>query len=353
MTIFIRLSFSSDATLAKFLGGRYDLRMSQTANSKKVLFLLYEGVQLLDVSGPAEVLTQANLESGEEHYDIHYVSNHAKGWVTSSAGLKLHSEPLPTARTHFHTLIIPGANIDELQVASQDKSLLGWIGKMAKKSKRVVSICTGAFLLAETGLLDGLKVTTHWFGIDELQKRFPETKVIADTLYVEEQGIWTSAGVLSGVDMTLAIVSRDVGPEVALRIARNLIVYLVRDGGQSQFSGPLNLQLKTEGSDLVKLVSWLEQNLSIPLSIDNMAEHMAMSTRTLHRQCQQVFAMTPARLFSELRLEQARNKLHNPNTTIKVVALDCGFSNSSAFSKAFRKRYGISPQGYRVNFSQK
>lgn len=327
--------------------------MSQTAKTKKMLFLIYEGVQLLDVSGPAEVLTQANLESGVEHYDIRYVSNVAKGWVTSSAGLKLHSEPLPTARTQFHTLIVPGANIAELLAASLDQDLLSWISKMAMKSKRVISICTGAFLLAETGLLDGLSVTTHWLGIDELQKRFPRTKVIADTLYVEEKNIWTSAGVLSGVDMTLAIVSRDIGSEVALRIARNLVVYLVRDGGQSQFSGPLNLQLKTEGSDLLKLVSWLEQNISKPLSIENMAEHMAMSPRTLHRQCQQVFSMTPARLFSELRLEQARNKLHNPDATIKVVALECGFSNSSAFSKTFRKRYGISPQGYRVNFTQK
>ncbi len=329
--------------------------MSQTANAqntKKIQFLLYEGVQLLDVAGPAEVFAQANLETGREIYALSYVSNSLSGKVATSAGLTLHAEPLPDGRSRPHTLVIPGANYEALDSAVHDEVLIDWIARMSGISKRVVSVCTGAFLLAETGLLDGLQITTHWLGIDELRSRFPKTDVIADTLYVEQGGVWTSAGVLSGVDMALAIVSRDVGSEMSLRIARNLVVYLVRDGGQSQFSGPLNLQVKTEGSELVKLVSWLEHKLAEQITVDDMATYLATSPRTLHRQCKQVFSMTPANLLSELRLENARNKLHDPNIAIKVVALECGFSNSSSFSKTFRNKYGVSPKGYRANFGR-
>lgn len=324
--------------------------MSQTAKPRRVYFALYEGVQLLDVAGPAEVLSEANRDCGRPVYDIRYVSRSRSGMVVSSAGLGLATQRLPRTLDAIHTLVVPGADLPALQQALSDRAFMRWLATASGKAKRIASICSGAVLLGRLGLLDGRRVTSHWRALELLQDENPECRVERDTLFVEDGDLWTSAGVLSGVDMALAIVARDVGASVALRIARNIIVYLIRDGGQSQFSGPIDFQTKAQRSELLGLVAWLEEHLSERVTVEQMAERMATSVRTLHRRCLEVFDMTPAHVLSELRLERSRNLLHQPSASVKAIAHECGFSDASSYSKAFQRRYGVPPAHYRKSF---
>ena len=324
--------------------------MSQTAKPRTVYFALYEGVQLLDVSGPAEVLSEANRGCGRTVYDIRYVSRSTSGIVTSSAGLGLATTRLPRKLDDVHTLFVPGADIPALQGAWEDVAFMRWIGRAAEKAERVASVCSGSVLLGKLGLLDGRSVTSHWRALDFLQEDNPNARVARDTLFIRDDDLWTSAGVLSGVDMALAIVTHDVGASVALEIARNIIVYMVRDGGQSQFSGPIDFQTRAQRSELLRLVAWLEERLGETITAEQMAEQMATSVRTLHRRCLQVFDMTPANVLSELRLERSRNLLHQPSASVKSIAHECGFSDASSYSKAFQRRYGVPPAHYRKSF---
>jgi len=322
--------------------------MSNTANTKIIYFALYEGVQLLDVAGPAEVFSLANAYG--RHYDIRFVSNAVDNRITSSAGLNLHTNPLPRKLTSIHTLIVPGAISEPLRAALADNQFVTWLAFASRKATRLVSVCTGAFFFGALGLLDNRRATTHWLGLEELQRQYPKAIVEKDTLYTNESELWTSAGVLSGVDMALAIVAEDLGPKTALAVARELVVFVFRDGGQSQFSGPIDLQTKANRSDLVYLVGWLESNLRMAINVEKMAEYMAVSVRTLHRRCQKAFGMTPAKLFTELRLEHSRNLLQEPMHSIKQIAHECGYPNSSSYSKAFSLRFGVAPQKYRLRF---
>lgn len=324
--------------------------MSQTAKPRKVIFALYDGVQLLDVSGPAEVFSEANTACGRRFYDIRYVSSAAAGMVRSSAGLGLATDRLPRNPGDIHTLVVPGADLPALQGAWSDRAFMKWVGAAARKAERVASVCSGAVLLGRLGLLDGRRVTTHWRALDLLQEENPRCSVQRDVLFVEDGALWTSAGVLSGVDMALAIVSRDLSTSVALKIAQNIIVYLMRDGGQSQFSGPIDFQTKADRGQMLSLVGWLEEHLGNSITVEQMAGHMATSVRTLHRRCLQVFAMTPAQVLSELRLERSRTLLRQPGVGVKAVAHECGFGNPASYSKAFLRRYGVTPARYRESF---
>ncbi|MBV1877707.1 MAG: GlxA family transcriptional regulator [Pseudomonadales bacterium] len=324
--------------------------MSQTAKPKKVCFLLYQGVQLLDVSGPAEVLSQANREAGRQVYDVQYVGRQADGKVMSSAGLQLGIDPLPSANK-IHTLVVPGADLPALAQVRADDELMQWLDKAAANAQVTASVCTGAFLLGQLGYLDDHRVTTHWMGTSSLQNEFPRASVEDNTLYVQDDKLWTSAGVLSGVDMMLAMVRLDLGAAVALNIARALVVFLFRDGGQSQFSGPIDLQSKASRADILNLVFWLEAQLHQAVTVEQMAEYLMTSVRTLHRRCLDALDMTPAQILSELRLERSRNLLHQLNLPVKSIAHECGFSNAAAYSKAFRHRFGVAPNRYRQRFS--
>jgi transcriptional regulator GlxA family with amidase domain len=324
--------------------------MSQTAKAKKVCFLLYEGVQLLDVAGPAEVLSQANTEVGRLVYDVLYVGQEVSGKVRSSAGLQLAIDPLPPSSLQIHTLVVPGADEAALRQVRENPVLMSWLDYAATNAQVTASVCSGAFLLGPLGYLDDHRVTTHWMGTRALQTEFPKASVEDDTLYVHDKDLWTSAGVLSGVDMMLAMVSLDLGAEVALKIARALVVFLFRDGGQSQFSAPIDLQSKASRGDIVSLVAWLETRLHEAVTVEEMAAFLNTSIRTLHRRCLNALAMTPAQVLSELRLERSRNFLHELNVPIKTIAYECGFGNAAAYSKAFNQRFGISPKRYRERF---
>jgi transcriptional regulator GlxA family with amidase domain len=227
---------------------------------------------------------------------------------------------------------------------------MAWLERAVNRAERTASVCTGAFLLGQLGRLDGHRVTTHWLGTEDLRQAYPAAVVEDDRLYIKDRRLWTSAGVLSGVDMMLAMVSEDLDSATALRIARSLVVFLVRDGGQSQFSGPIDLQSKANRSDIVSLVGWLESRLQQHTSVEDMAQQLSTSVRTLHRRCLQALSLTPAQLLSELRLERARNLLHQLNVPLKTIADQCGFANAAAFSKAFSARFSIAPKRYHERF---
>lgn len=325
--------------------------MSDTAKPRKVYFALYEGVQILDVTGPAEVLAQANIEAGRAEYDVRFIYSGAQpGQLKTSAGLSLFVEPAPKRLKNIHSLVVPGADLNSLENALANKPFMAWLGKASALAKRNISVCSGAFIFGALGLLHERKVTTHWMASEQLQRDYPSALVAQDALYLQENNLWTSAGVLSGVDMMLAIVSKDLGKEIALKIARNLVVFLFREGGQSQFSAPIDLQHKSDRVDLQGLVSWLEARLHQVVTVEQMAAYLSMSLRSLYRRCQAAFSLSPAQLLSELRLERSRNLLQQAKLSVKRIAFDCGYANSAAYSKAFSRRFGISPSLYRQRF---
>ncbi len=232
--------------------------MGQPANARLVVIVLYENVQLLDVAGPADVFVQANRRAGGEAYEVMFVA--AKATVHAAGGLRMTAAPCTSMRRPVHTLIVPGGPTKPLSSAMGDAQLMRWLARAADTAVRLVSICSGAFLLGSLGLLDGRRATTHWMALDAFAARFPGVIVEREALFVEDGRIWTSAGVMSGIDLALALVTRDLGAGVALQVARDLVVHLVRPGGQSQFTGPLSLQSRA-GPDLGRLVPWLDEHL--------------------------------------------------------------------------------------------
>lgn len=340
--------FTTQITLAKTPPGLYDSQMSKTA--KRIYFILFDDVELLDIAGPAEVFAQANSLLSKKAYDLRFVCSNSNKPVTTTTGLPICGQALPRMLGKVDTVFVPGGSMPALEKAIQDQKLMTWLRNALPRSQRIASVCTGAFILGALGELDQHQVTTHWAGINVLQDMFPSANVQNDTLYINDGDLWTSAGVLSGVDMALAIIAKDHSRTLALEIARILVVYLMRDGGQSQFSAPMDLQAKAAQSELLNLSAWLMSNLDKTISVTEMAEHMATSVRSLHRRCLDVFGISPAKLFVELRLEHARELLGDIKLPVKSIGFACGYASSEAFSKAFRQRYGVSPQHYRQRF---
>jgi transcriptional regulator GlxA family with amidase domain len=313
------------------------------------VFLLYEGVQLLDVAGAAEVFALAGDFSAKGGYAVSYVGSSAT--VGSSAGLSLSAAPLAAAPRSIHTLVVPGAPDPPLRRVLADATAMAWLAAAAGRASRVASVCSGAFLLGAIGLLEGRRVTTHWMAAESLARRFPQAQVDGEALFVEDGKVWTAAGVTSGIDLALALVARDLGQAVALAVARALVLHLVRPGGQSQFSAPLSLQARG-GADLGRLIPWLEDRLERDTPVAAMAEAMGMSERSFHRRCLAAFGLTPGKLAQQMRLDRARALLEDPGRPVQVVAARAGFADTTAFSKAFAKRYGASPSSYRRAFAR-
>lgn len=322
--------------------------MGETAKRRRVVVALYEDVQLLDAAGPADVLVQANLRAGGDAYEVMFVASQPT--VRTSAGLVLNAMPLPSSRRTIHTLIVPGGRDDAMRGALADAAFIDWMSKAADTATRVVSICTGAFLLGRLGLLDGRRATTHWGWLDGLAAAFPKARVEREALFVEDGRLWTSAGVASGIDLALALVARDLGHDMALQVARGLVLHLVRPGGQSQFAAPLSLQAGA-GPDLGKLISWLSERRHRETTVAEMATAIGMSERSFYRRCVAAFGMAPAKLLNELRMDHARALLRDNSIPVKTVAARCGFHDATAFSTAFARRFGASPTVYRHAFA--
>lgn len=324
----------------------YDIVMSKSAKSKRLLFVGFEGLQMLDLVGPADVFSIANIRA-KGSYEIVYVGTSTN--VTANNGVTLQLDALPKVKPS-DTIIIPGGQARAIFKAIADDALLAWLEKATTKAHRVASICSGAFVLAHLGLLDDRRAVTHWSAVDQLAKYAPDVHVEKDAIFIEDGKVWTSAGVTTGIDLALAMVRKDLGETIALQVARDIVVQVIRPGNQSQYSAPLSLQ-KHAGPNLGRLLPWLESRISQPTTVEDMAREMGLSERQFHRQCLLQFGRTPAKLALELRLDHARNFLQDKSTSIAAIAAMCGFSDSAAFSKAFKKQFAVSPAIFRRHWS--
>lgn len=246
------------------------------------------------------------------------------------------------------TLVIPGGK--GLRVPETQKRAADWIRSREAVTRRIATVCTGTYGLAATGLLDGRRVTTHWRHAQDLAKRFPGLKVDPNALYLKDGKFYTCAGITAGIDLSLALIEEDFGPRVALSVARELVVYLKRPGGQEQFSEPL--QFQTQSSDrFADLAAWIQGHLRQDLSVASLAERACLSPRHFARRFKNLFGMTPATFVEDLRLNEARERLTRPGQTIEGVAESVGFESADAFRRAFERRLGLQPSSYRKHFS--
>lgn len=315
---------------------------------RRIEFLAYEDVQVLDITGPLQVFASANdffrTAGNPEPYEI--VTFAKSSPVKSSSGLAIVSEALPGQSTAVDTLLVPGGyGINRL---CDDVDLLDYLKRRANTARRFASVCSGAFLLATAGLLDGKTAATHWQRCEEFKQRFPKVRLKPDPIYVKDGNIWTSAGITAGIDLALALVQEDLGRKTALDIARQLVVFLKRPGGQSQFSTALDLQNDSDRFD--HLHSWMFQNLHRPLTLNDLADQAAMSPRTLSRRYKEETGRTPMKSLEEMRLDHARH-LMEQGRPVAQAATRSGFGTEETLRQAFHRRFGVSPQAYKDRFS--
>jgi transcriptional regulator GlxA family with amidase domain len=313
--------------------------------------LVFPEVQLLDVAGPVQVFTAANELSAkaaaQAPYAIRVVA--PKGaQVRATSGLAFAAAPLPDPADPLDTLIVAGGQ--GVMRAAEDPRLVDWLRARAGRARRTASVCTGAFLLAAAGLLDRRRAVTHWEYCDLLGRRYPAVKVEPDPIFVHDRSVWTSAGVTAGIDLSLALVEEDLGRKLALGVARNLVVFLKRPGGQEQFSAALSLQ--SADDRFADLHRWLAGHLADDLSLSRLAAQAGMSERNFLRRYREATGITPARAVERLRVEAARQLLVETRLPAKRIAARCGFGSEETMRRSFARLQGVNPQNYRQRFGE-
>ncbi|MCH9650018.1 MAG: GlxA family transcriptional regulator [Deltaproteobacteria bacterium] len=323
---------------------------STALQPRRIVFLVHQGFQLLDLTGPMEIFSDANewcrhRGCGTPAYSLAVVSP-AAGPVISSAGLVVQAGSLANLKPPLDTVVVVGgAGLDrEDQPRSRQ-----WLESVSPSLRRVVSVCNGAFLLARAGLLEGRCATTHWALCDRLAAEFSSIRVAPDSIFVEDGEVWTSAGVTAGMDLSLALVERDLGREAALTIARWLVLFVKRPGGQAQFSEQLTLQ-KADSEPLRRVQNFVTDHLAEDLSVSALASRAAMSPRHFARLFKREIGVSPARYVERLRVEAARRLLEDTRLGVSAVAGRCGFGSEETLRKTFLRRVGVSPSSYRNRF---
>jgi transcriptional regulator GlxA family with amidase domain len=314
--------------------------------------LAFPNAQVLDVTGPLQVFASANELARQQRqavpYKVQVIAAQAQPVMTSS-GLALVAAPLPASDAPCDTLIIAGGwGVYEAACAVD---LVAWVRERALHCRRMASVCTGAFLLAASGVLDGRRVATHWTRCEQLARSYPALKVEADPIFIQDGPVWTSAGVTAGIDLALALVEADLGRGVALQVARHLVVFLKRPGGQAQFSNTLALQ--HDDSRFGELHSWMAEHLTHDLSVTTLAARAGMSERSFVRHYRSATGQTPARAVETLRLEAARRLLTETGLPVKRVASQCGFGSEETLRRTFVRGMGVTPMEYRERFALK
>jgi transcriptional regulator GlxA family with amidase domain len=265
----------------------------------------------------------------------------------ASSGLGLAADRLPPIGAPLDTLMVAGGA--GVQAAAADLVLVDWVRQRAMQARRVASVCTGAFLLAATGMLDGRRAATHWTVCAELARSFPAIRVESDPIFVRDGAVWTSAGVTAGIDLALALVEEDLGRTLALAVARYLVVFLKRPGGQAQFSTALSLQ--TAEDRFAALHEWINRHLADDISLDLLASQAGMSERSFSRHYVEATGLTPARAVERLRVEAARRLLSETRLPVKRIAQRCGFGSEETMRRSFLRLLAATPQDYRARFS--
>ncbi|MGY2373978.1 GlxA family transcriptional regulator [Pseudomonas sp. SDO524_S393] len=312
--------------------------------------LAFDHAQVLDVTGPLQVFASANDLARQRGLPLPYAASVIAAQaepVKTSAGLALLAEPLPAVDEPCDTLVIAGGW--GVYGAAEDADLVAWVREKSRHTRRTASVCTGAFLLAASGLLDGRRVATHWTRCEELARKFPSLTVEANPIFIQQGAVWTSAGVTAGIDLCLAMVEEDLGRAVALEVARHLVVFLKRPGGQSQFSVTLSLQ--KSDSRFAELHAWIADNLTLDLTIATLAAQAGMSERSFVRHYRAETGQTPARAVELIRVESARRQLADSVTPIKRIAVQCGFGCEETLRRSFLRALSVTPQAYRERFS--
>jgi transcriptional regulator GlxA family with amidase domain len=323
--------------------------MNPPSRIKTVGLLAYDKVQALDLTGPLDVFGTANALAPETPpYGLHVIGVHS-GTIHAENGLAI----LPACSIEdappLDTLLIPGGSGSRL--GNPDPHLLAWLRLQARTARRVVSVCTGAYMLAATGLLDGRRVATHWQYAADLARRFPAIHVEPERLFLRDGCFATSGGLTAGIDLALALVEEDLGAAASLAVARHLVMYVTRPGNQTQFSAPLAAQAQATGR-MGNLVNWLLAHLQDEITSERMAEQVSMSPRHFRRVFADTFGASPARFVEHLRLEQACMRLTRDKTSIDRIASSVGFRSADVFRRAFRARYGATPGEYRERFAR-
>ncbi len=319
-----------------------------------IAFLAYPRVGLLDLTGAQTVFWAATRYQQARSLPGYEIVNASLdgGLMHSAEGLAVDTRPLSELLVQrIDTLIVPGSpHIDEVVAVSAE--LIGWIGEHAKQVRRTASVCSGTFLLASAGLLDGKRAATHWAMCENLGARFPKIQVDNDAIFVAQENIWTSAGVSAGIDMALALVEADCGREVAMLVAREMVVFLKRSGGQAQFSQLLQAQAH-DVAVFDELHQWLADNLArANLGVEVLAEHCHMSPRHFARLYKQKTGRSPAKAVEVFRLEAARRLLEDSHHNIDQIARQCGFGDEERMRATFQRHLAVSPRDYRRNFSR-
>jgi transcriptional regulator GlxA family with amidase domain len=316
-----------------------------STRTRTVAIYAMPGVQLLDVSGPLDVFAEANLQAGAAIYRMLVVTR-APGALVSSSGVRLLPDHVVgrDADVSFDTLLVAGCpNVADVAL---DPAALRWLRRTAKRARRFGSVCSGAFALAAAGLLNGARVTTHWAVAEALAQRFPEVEVDEDAIHVRDGKIRTSAGVTAGLDLALALVEEDLGRDVAMRVASQLVMFFKRPGGQLQFSrkgeaAPLGR------SALQEVQRWVAANPALDHSVAKLAKRIGVSSRHFARMFRAEVGMTPAVWVEIARVEVARRLLEDGQQTPKQVAARCGFADADVLRRAFVRRVGVTPADYR------
>jgi transcriptional regulator GlxA family with amidase domain len=313
---------------------------------RRVVIVAFPRVQTLDVHGPAEVFTTATQLSERGGYAVEVVAARPGPLPTSSIAL-YPDRTIDRCRGPIDTLVVAGGR--GVRAAAQDEALVAWLKAAARRSRRVTSVCTGAFLLAEAGLLEGRCATTHWASCALLARSYPGVEVEPDPIFVRDGNVITSAGVTSGMDLALALVEEDLGREIALETARWLVMFVKRPGGQAQFSAQLEAQT-ADREPLRDLQEWLPDHLDEDLSVPALARRASMSERNFARAWRDETGMTPAVYVEAARVERARIALDSGDLPVETIALQTGFGTVETMRRAFRRRVGVSPAGYRSRF---
>lgn len=315
---------------------------------RRIVIVAFPGVQSLDVTGPSEVFSQA--ERGSEHgeYAVELVSPDG-GALRASSGVQLLADrPLQQCRGAIDTLVVAGGA--GVRDAARDERFEAWLRLAARRSRRVTSVCTGAFLLARAGILDGRRATTHWAACAALGRTYPTVEVDPDPIFVRDGNVYTSAGVTAGIDLALALVEEDLGRAAALEVARNLVLFVRRPGGQAQFSATLAGQAASRPG-IRELQAWIADHLDTDLSVPALAERSLMSPRNFARVFSREVGITPAAFVETLRIERARTLLETTDLQVDEVARRCGFGTVETLRRAFGRRVRVSPSDYRDRFA--
>jgi len=317
---------------------------------KNIGYLAFDGMQALDLFGPLEAFQEANeqLPKGRRATYRNVVVTLDGSPVVSSSGVTINAHKSIKTCPPLHTLVISGgagARAPDFPV-----EILDWIESIAPKLTRIGSVCTGLFILARTGLLDGKRVTTHWHHIHEAREKFHALKLDPEALYLRNGKFFTAAGVTASIDMALALIEEDLGRNAALKVARHLVVFFKRPGDQRQYSSVL--QNQTNATDkFSELTAWITDNLSNDLSSHILAERVGLSERQFRRRFAQVFGETPTRYIERIRIEAASGSLVNEPSDIDAIARNTGFTNADTFRRSFERLRGITPSDYRRRFS--